>query len=111
MKYEHSPWDQVYNHIPGVCDCYFGGNIFWSAELTAANKTAAVENVTAAGWYGNEVAASQSITAIGTTSFTVSDINAVLPITDLLAFQCFPTGLGDIMLKFFVNNDDGLGCL
>ena len=109
-KYTHSPWDQVNNNIPGICGCYFGGNIFFKEDMAYNDLTSDLDNVTMAQWYGLSSGGTLSgtFTPGNNSTFTISNINVVLPITDLLAFQCFsdfPTGLGDIVLKFFVNKD------
>ena len=106
-RYVHSRWEDVYNYIPGVCGCYFGGPLGTTATTTPTDDDC--ENITASEFYsGSSFTTVGGTTNVGANTFTVSDINVILPITDLLAFQCFtdfPTGLGDIVLKFFVNKD------
>ena len=92
-KYVHSRFDDVVNCRDGVCGTYFG----FKTTLTDSND---LDNMSGASIDTNVLKAG--------TPFTVKNIQIILPITDILAFQCFedwPGGLGDIVLKIFFNHE------
>ena len=96
-RYVHSRYEDVRCGKDGVCGVYFG------YRGTGANNGAVLEDKKPTNAIYNA-----STDVIGHSEFTVQNIQVVLPITDILAFQCFedfPSGLGDIVLKIFLNKD------
>ena len=86
-RYVHSRYEDVRCGKDGVCGVYFGYRGAGRNETDYFNCTS---------------------TPVGVDSVTVKNIEVILPITDILAFQCFedfPSGLGDIVLKIFMNKD------
>ena len=87
-KFVHSRYEDVRQFKAGVCGVYFGWNSQDSHPYDTDHLAGDADN--------------------NTYEFTVKNIKIILPISDLLGFQCFedfPSGLGDIVLKVFMNKD------
>ena len=108
-KFVHSLYEDVYNNRPGVCGTYFGCTLSFNKAVTtpaATDYVGCTSDIYATPF--TTPSSNNLEISIGANGFDVDNIEIVLPINDILAFQAFedfPTGLGDIVLKFFVNKD------
>ena len=111
-KFVHATYDNVWNNRPGVSGCYFGFDLATGKAIAAADE-AVPNQVNCSGFKYPAQSAVPAADTVKDITFspqtvTVENIDIILPINDILAFQAFedfPTGLGDIVLKFFVNKD------
>ena len=95
-RYVHTRFSDVDQYKDGVCGTYFGCDAAFLKSSAVNMSTDGLAN-----------AQTDHKTTFPST-FTVKNIQVILPITDILAFQCFedfPGGLGDIVLKIFFNKD------